>query len=197
MIGGRKSRAQVAAVAAAFLGLIQVSLSAGASGVSSEDPGASQATARSAEGFWTQDVWADPSRPFLFYGEKREHEVKSPTEKKAVERKDRSKAGGEVKKSDAHVSDDQLAIFPADGLDRAAAGESLTREGEAAGLEKASGASRRLRSCGRRWTAGWMRRDESDSCRNRSLSAGQCLFDAKGRRLCRELETSLGRQPAV
>ena len=52
MIGGRKSRAQVAAVAAAFLGLIQVSLSAGASGVSSQDPGASQTTARSAEGFW-------------------------------------------------------------------------------------------------------------------------------------------------
>ena len=95
MIGVRKSRAQVAAVAAAFLGLIQVSLSAVASGVSSEDPGASQATACRAEGFWTQDVWADPSRPFLFYGEKREDEVKSPTEKKAVERKDRSKAGGE------------------------------------------------------------------------------------------------------
>lgn len=122
MIGVRKSRAQVAAVAAAFLGLIQVSLSAGAGGVSSEDPGASQATAHSAEGFWTQDVWADPSRPFLFYGEKREAEVKSGTEKKAVERKDRSKAGGEVKKSAAHVSDGQLAIFPADGLDRAAAG---------------------------------------------------------------------------
>lgn len=136
MIGVRKSRAQVAAVAAAFLGLIQVSLSAVASGVSSEDPGASQATARSAEGFWTQDVWADPSRPFLFYGEKREDEVKSPTEKRAVEGKDRSKAGGEVKQSDAHVSDGQLAIFPADGLDRAAAGESLTREAEAAGLEK-------------------------------------------------------------
>ena len=75
MIGIRKSRAQVAAVAAAFLGLIQLSLNAGASGVSSEDPGASQATARSAEDFWTQDVWADPSRPFLFYGEKREDEV--------------------------------------------------------------------------------------------------------------------------
>lgn len=136
MIGIRKSRAQVAAVAAAFLGLFQVSLNAGASGVSSEDPGASQATARSAEGFWTQDVWADPSRPFLFYGEKREDEVKSPTEKRSDERKDRSKAGGEVKKSASHVSDGQLAIFPADGLDRAAAGESLTREAEAAGLEK-------------------------------------------------------------
>ena len=111
MIGVRKSRAQVAAVAAAFLGLIQVSLSAVASGVSSEDPDASQATARSAEDFWTQDVWADPSRPFLFYGEKREDEVKSPTEKKAVERKDRSKAGGEGKKSDAHVNDDQLQSF--------------------------------------------------------------------------------------
>ena len=46
MIGVRKSRAQVAAMAAAFLGLIQVSLSAGAGGVSSEDPGASQATVR-------------------------------------------------------------------------------------------------------------------------------------------------------
>ena len=136
MIRVRESRAQVAAVAAAFLGLIQVSLSAGASGVSSEDPGASGATARSAEGFWTQDVWADPSRPFLFYGEKREDEVKSPTEKRAVEGKDRSKAGGEVKKSASHVSDGQLAIFPADGLDRAAAGKSLTREAEAAGLEK-------------------------------------------------------------
>ena len=136
MIGVRKSRAQVAAVAAAFLGLFQVSLNAGASGVSSEVPGASQAAVRSAEGFWTQDVWADPSRPFLFYGEKREDEVKSPTEKRSDERKDRSKAGGEVKKSASHVSDGQLAIFPADGLDRAAAGKSLTREAEAAGLEK-------------------------------------------------------------
>lgn len=143
MIGVRKSRAQVAAVAAAFLGLFQVSLNAGASGVSSDDPGASQATARRVEGFWTQDVWADPSRPFLFYGEKREDEVKSredevksPTEKRAVEGMDRSKAGGEGKKSASHVSDGQLAIFPADGLDRAAAGETLTREAEAAGLER-------------------------------------------------------------
>lgn len=156
MIGVRKSRAQVAAVAAAFLGLIQLSLNAVASGVSSEDPDAAGAMARSAEGFWTQDVWADPSRPFLFYGEKREDEVTSPTEKRAVERKDRSKAGGKGKKSDAHVSDGQLAIFPADGLDRAAAGESLTREAEAAGLES-SEALRRLRSCERRWTVGWMR----------------------------------------
>ena len=40
-------------------------------------------------GFWSQDVWADPARPFLFYGEKRRseerHSEAKPEAKKAAE----------------------------------------------------------------------------------------------------------------
>lgn len=79
-------------------------------------------------GFWSQDVWADPSRPFLFYGkERRQDERASEAKKEDKEAK---------KPTDKVVSDEALTIFPADGLDRAAEGEVLTRETESRGLAK-------------------------------------------------------------
>lgn len=81
-------------------------------------------------GFWAQDVWADPARPFLFYGNERRQDERlsevKPEAKKAAEQA--------KKHTEKDVSDDALAIFPADGLDRAAEGELLSREMESKGL---------------------------------------------------------------
>lgn len=77
-------------------------------------------------GFWAQDVWADPARPFLFYGKDR------PQDERVIEAKKEEK---QAKKRTAKVvSGDALAIFPVDGLDRAAEGELLSREMESKGL---------------------------------------------------------------
>ena len=77
-------------------------------------------------GFWAQDVWADPARPFLFYGkERRQDERASEAKKEDKEAK---------KPTDKVVSNEELTIFPADGLDRAAEGELLSREMESKGL---------------------------------------------------------------
>lgn len=67
--------------------------------------------------FWERDVWADPARPFLFYGEKKD-EVRAD---KTPVKKDKGES---------------LALFPADGIDRAAVGEALTRAEEADGLQR-------------------------------------------------------------
>lgn len=81
-------------------------------------------------GFWSQDVWADPARPFLFYGEKRRSE-----ERHSEAKPEAKKAAEQAKKhTEKDVSDDALAIFPTDGLDRALEGEVLTRETESRGL---------------------------------------------------------------
>lgn len=79
-------------------------------------------------GFWAQDVWADPARPFLFYGKERRQDERASEAKK--EDKEAKKPTNKV------VSDEALTIFPADGLDRAAEGEVLTRETESRGLAK-------------------------------------------------------------
>lgn len=77
-------------------------------------------------GFWAQDVWADPARPFLFYGKDR------PQDERVIEAKKEEKQA--KKRTEKNVTDDALAIFPADGLDRAAEGELLSREMESKGL---------------------------------------------------------------
>lgn len=77
-------------------------------------------------GFWSQDVWADPARPFLFYGKDR------PQDERVIEAKKEEKQA--KKRTEEVDSDDALAIFPADGLDRAAEGELLSREMESKGL---------------------------------------------------------------
>lgn len=77
-------------------------------------------------GFWSQDVWADPARPFLFYGKDR------PQDERVIEAKKEEKQA--KKRTEEVDSDEALAIFPADGLDRAAEGELLSREMESKGL---------------------------------------------------------------
>lgn len=77
-------------------------------------------------GFWAQDVWADPARPFLFYGQDR------PRDERVIEAKKEEKQA--KKRTEEVDSDEALAIFPADGLDRAAEGELLSREIESKGL---------------------------------------------------------------
>lgn len=77
-------------------------------------------------GFWAQDVWADPVRPFLFYGKDR------PQDERVIEAKKEEKQA--KKRTEEVDSDEALAIFPADGLDRAAEGELLSREMESKGL---------------------------------------------------------------
>lgn len=62
-------------------------------------------------GFWSQDVWADPARPFLFYGKDR------PQDERVIEAKKEEKQA--KKRTEEVDSDDALAIFPVDGLDRA------------------------------------------------------------------------------
>lgn len=76
--------------------------------------------------FWAQDVWADPARPFLFYGQDR------PQDERVIEAKKEEKQA--KKRTEEVDSDEALAIFPADGLDRAAEGELLSREMESKGL---------------------------------------------------------------
>lgn len=71
-----------------------------------------------AEGFWSRDVWSDPARPFLFYGEGE---------------KDRDSAA-RGKRLENAPEPEALAIFPSDGLDAAREGAPLTREEEARGL---------------------------------------------------------------
>ena len=81
-------------------------------------------------GFWAKDVWADPARPFLFYGNERRQD-----ERLSEAKPEAKKAAEQAKKhTEKDVSDDALAIFPADGLDRAAEGELLSREMESKGL---------------------------------------------------------------
>lgn len=81
-------------------------------------------------GFWAKDVWADPARPFLFYGKERQQD-----ERLSEAKPEAKKAAEQAKKhTEKDVSDDALAIFPADGLDRAAEGELLSREIESKGL---------------------------------------------------------------
>lgn len=77
-------------------------------------------------GFWAQDVWADPARPFLFYGKDR------PQDERVIEAKKEEKQA--KKRTEEVDSDEALAIFPVDGLDRAAEGELLSREMESKGL---------------------------------------------------------------
>lgn len=77
-------------------------------------------------GFWSQDVWADPARPFLFYGKDR------PQDERVIEAKKEEKQA--KKRTEEVDSDEALAIFPVDGLDRAAEGEILSREMESKGL---------------------------------------------------------------
>lgn len=77
-------------------------------------------------GFWAQDVWADPARPFLFYGQDR------PQDERVIEAKKEEKQA--KKRTEEVDSDEALVIFPADGLDRAAEGELLSREMESKGL---------------------------------------------------------------
>lgn len=77
-------------------------------------------------GFWAQDVWADPARPFLFYGKDR------PQDERVIEAKKEEKQA--KKRAEEVDSDVALAIFPVDGLDRAAEGEILSREMESKGL---------------------------------------------------------------
>lgn len=77
-------------------------------------------------GFWSQDVWTDPARPFLFYGKDR------PQDERVIEAKKEEKQA--KKRTEEVDSDEALAIFPVDGLDRAAEGEILSREMESKGL---------------------------------------------------------------
>lgn len=81
-------------------------------------------------GFWSQDVWADPARPFLFYGKERRQDERL-SEAKPEARKGEKQA---KKRTEEVDSDEALAIFPVDGLDRAAEGELLSREMESKGL---------------------------------------------------------------
>lgn len=82
-----------------------------------------------AEGFWSWDVWADPNRPFLFYGSQ------DGRQKDRDARADADKPRAEPRSELKVEETDSLAIFPADGLDRAQSGSPLTKEIEAAGLE--------------------------------------------------------------
>lgn len=81
-------------------------------------------------GFWSQDVWADPARPFLFYGKDRSQDERIAETKPVVAKE----AKLEKERTEKDITDDALAIFPADGLDRAAEGELLSREMESKGL---------------------------------------------------------------
>ena len=61
-------------------------------------------------GFWAKDVWADPARPFLFYGNERRQD-----ERLSEAKPEAKKAAEQAKKhTEKDVSDDALAIFPAD-----------------------------------------------------------------------------------
>ncbi len=90
---------------------------------------ADDATRSASESFWSRDVWADPNRPFLFYGslarQKEDRSTRMDSVKPQVEPQREPRAGQE----------ESLAIFPADGLDRAQSGSPLAKETEAAGLE--------------------------------------------------------------
>ena len=76
--------------------------------------------------FWSHDVWLDPDRPFLFYGEDRNRE-KSREQTIATEKQGVKQLEGD--------QDDPLAIFPSDGFDRALEGRLMTKDEEAQGLK--------------------------------------------------------------
>lgn len=82
--------------------------------------------------FWGQDVWLDPERPFLFYGEERK-DRRGEREAVGDGVKKNSEAEG-ARKTEAPEEGENLAIFPADGIDRAVKGSPLTHEAEARGL---------------------------------------------------------------
>lgn len=81
--------------------------------------------------FWSHDVWLDPDRPFLFYGESRESSRKDERTDATGRREDWS----ESVQANEVAKDDPLAIFPADGLDRAPEGRLMTMAEEAEGLK--------------------------------------------------------------
>ena len=81
--------------------------------------------------FWSHDVWLDPDRPFLFYGEARDESKKDERTKATGRRESRSESA--TANDDATA--DPLAIFPADGLDRAPEGRLMTMAEEAEGLK--------------------------------------------------------------
>ena len=81
--------------------------------------------------FWSHDVWLDPDRPFLFYGKSRDERKKDERTDADGRREDRS----ESVQANEVAKDDPLAIFPADGLDRAPEGRLMTKAEEAEGLK--------------------------------------------------------------
>ena len=110
-------------------------------GLAAMKPNAAQAAEREAEeplqsqdeGFWARDVWVDPNRPFLFYGnEAKPKEARSPGPESGS-------PSDESKREATADEPESLAIFPADGQDRAQNGTALTKEAEAAGLETLKG----------------------------------------------------------
>lgn len=76
--------------------------------------------------FWSHDVWLDPDRPFLFYGEERERD-------KNTEPSETTERNGVTQPEDP--KDEPLAIFPADGFDHAPEGQLMTKSEEAEGLK--------------------------------------------------------------
>lgn len=81
--------------------------------------------------FWSHDVWLDPDRPFLFYGESRESSKKD----ERTEVIGRRENGGDSATANDDATADSLAIFPANGLDRAPEGRLMTQAEEAEGLK--------------------------------------------------------------
>lgn len=124
---GKQRRKWPALVSVGALLTVSLTQSVWAGENESKDPvdGMNRAT-----GFWAQDVWADPARPFLFYGKERRQDERL-SEAKPEARKGEKQA---KKRTAKVVSGDALAIFPVDGLDRAAEGELLSREMESKGL---------------------------------------------------------------
>lgn len=122
-MSGKQRRKWPALVSVGALLTVSLTQSVWAGENESEDPvdGMNRET-----GFWAQDVWADPARPFLFYGKDR------PQDERVIEAKKEEKQA--KKRTEEVDSDEALAIFPADGLDRAAEGELLSREMESKGL---------------------------------------------------------------
>ncbi len=87
--------------------------------------------------FWTQDVWADPDRPFLFYGVPEKDEGVTTSRGRARDKEqpeERNRVAAKPAPGEDAGELPSLAIFPADGVDKAVAGERLTRQAEQKGL---------------------------------------------------------------
>ena len=81
--------------------------------------------------FWSHDVWLDPDRPFLFYGQERDR-IQNDKRTEALESLEEKNDSGKDKDG---AQNDPLAIFPSDGFDRAPEGQLMTKAEEAEGLK--------------------------------------------------------------